>query len=121
MKQVSKHVQQWRDNHHKALESLRAPTCKKTGLQLWRVLCRIENIVHHQAELYCNGAMTESEYDACKEEACNQVVKLFGQRPGGFFVNSDPRGYALKIIPDAVPEGMQTDWGGYGCLAAVIE
>ena len=118
---VPEHIQQWRDNHHKALESLRAPTCKKTGLQLWWVLCRVEELAHRNAELYSNGKIQEEVYSAKKRYTNYQVNVLFGQTPTGFFINSDPRGYALKLIPDAVPEGMQTDWGGYGCLAAVIE
>ena len=115
------YVQRWKENHYKALESLRAPSCKKTGLQLWRALRRIEQEAHRNAELYCNGELEPAVYSNREEYTKHKVVKLFRQRLKGFFINSDPRGYALKIVPDAVPEGMQTDWGGYGCLAAVIE
>ena len=120
MKQVSENVQKWRESHHKALESLRAPWCRKTGLQLWRGCVRIENTANHAAVLYCNGEMDGDLYETCKEKAIVGVIRLFGCLPDGFFVNGDPRGYTLKIKPEFAPEGMSKDWGGYGCLAAVI-
>jgi len=117
------HVTKWRENHHKALETLRAPGCKLTGLQLWRKLTHIERAANEAATKYCNGEIDQETFDAIKEGAEKQVKKTFGQLPTGFFVNGDPRGYALKLDDEktTIPEGIHKDWGGYGILAAVIE
>lgn len=80
-------------------------------------------------------------WDKFTDEIYAKVAKVFGGKaPAGFRFNQDPRGYALKIDPDkaereakgstkakaaarakAIPAGMVTDWGGYGCLAATID
>ncbi len=123
MKKVSEHVIRWRENHHKALESLRGSRCKLTGLQLWRRLTRIERKANLAAVAYCNGEIQMDEWEWSNQTAQQAVKALFQGLPTGFFVNGDPRGYALKIDPEkaTIPEGMYKDWGGYGCLAAVIE
>lgn len=121
MTRQSEHVNKWRENHHRALETLRSPDCKKTGIQLWRGLRRIESYTHHAATAYCNGDMYEDTYETVKAKAEKGVKKIFGKLPDGFFINSDPRGYALKLDEKHVPKGMHTDWGGYGILAATIE
>jgi len=118
------HVIKWRENHHRALETLRAPECKLTGLQLWRKLCKIEREASAAALRLCNDShYSQEEFDTVKDSVKEQIRKTFGQIPPGFFVNSDPRGYALKLDNDktTIPEGMHKDWGGYGILAAVIE
>ena len=58
-----------------------------------------------------------------------KIAKIFGGTiPEGVFINSDPRGHALKLdCGDAgqpgvtIPEGMEKDWGGNGILAAEID
>ena len=118
---TDKHVLKWRENHHKALAQLRGPKCKKSGVALWRTLNRIEQKIHYAATAYCNGTCTPEQYDREKENAEKQVSKLFGHAPNGFFINSDPRGYSLKIDEAHVPDGMHKDMGGYGILAAMID
>ncbi len=116
-------VHRWRENHHRALETLRAPNCKLTGLQLWRRLGTIERMTHDAALKYCNGEMQSDDFDEVKEYAHQRIEEIFGHKVKGFFVNSDPRGYALKLDNEktTIPEGMHKDWGGYGILAAMIE
>ncbi len=117
------HVIRWRENHHRALETLRAPSCALTGLQLWRKLVKIERDASAAALRLCNDSNYSQEaFERAKDKAREQVEKTFGHIPPGFFVNSDPRGYALKLDNDktTIPEGMQKDWGGYGILAAMI-
>jgi hypothetical protein len=118
------HVTRWRENHHRALETLRAPGCALTGLQLWRKLVKIEREAHDAALRLCNdSSYTQEAFERAKNKALEQVEKTFGQLPPSFFVNSDPRGYALKLDNDktTIPEGMHRDMGGYGILAAIIE
>lgn len=131
------HQDRWKANHIKALE-----TIGFTGS--FRTLKTLENRAHRNAELYCgieyhDGATNRwvsvnidgEEYERRQEAIEQSVKRLFGGNlPAGFFINGDPRGYALKIDPgqsyesdfhpEYVPEGMHKDWGGYGILAPEI-
>lgn len=126
--------------HHRALETLRAPTCSKSGIQLWRKLVELERLAHAGATASCNGERIllswplfgVREYDFSRDEnawddlcsvAADCARNIFGHVPAGFFVNGDARGYALKLDPDKVtiPQGMHTDWGRNGILAARID
>jgi hypothetical protein len=88
------------------------------------------------ATAQCNGAKylmqpfrDESAWESFKEMIAARVNIAFGGKLAvpGFFVNGDPRGYALKI-DNETPEGkaliqktkMHTDWGGYGILSPEI-
>lgn len=126
--------------HHRALETLRAPECQLSGIQLWRKLCEIERLAHAGATAWCNGEnirlvwplfgprdydfrTDENAWDALKSVATDCVRNIFRTVPAGFFVNGDTRGYALKLDPEkcTVPAGMDTDWGRNGILAARID
>lgn len=112
-----------REAHHAALKSLAHPKITKTGLKLWQQLRRIECAAHKSAEDYCNGVIDCDQWEIEQTKAIRLVVNCLGREPEGVFVNGDPRGYALKLDPEktTVPHGMETDWGGYGILAAVIQ
>ncbi len=145
------HILARRAAHFRALEALynndrdrtptgriRAQTPKPAGLLLWRRLRRVETRAHNAATAQCNGEAyqgepyrTEEEHDAFIATIRADVGRILGGVPAGFFVNQDPRGYALKIrtprsdpkrSPDEVTEcpGLESDWGGYGILAADI-
>ncbi len=126
--------------HHRALETLRASSCQKSGIQLWRKLCEIERLAHAGATSYCNGERirivwplfgprdydfdtNENAWEQLASVAKDCVRNVFGCVPAGFFVNGDARGYALKIDPDSgtIPQGMHTDMGSNGILAARID
>lgn len=97
---------------------------------MWRKLRRLETEAHDAATAQCNGERYQSqpfrsdlEMRAFKLTVRSQIITVFGGTlPKGFFVNGDPRGYALKLDPDktTIPEGMETDWGRNGILAAEI-
>jgi hypothetical protein len=116
---------EWKARHLKALATLGF-----TGS--YRTLKTLENRAHRNAEQYCNdpyyGGIEGDEYERRQEVIAEQVKRLFGGTlPAGFFINGDPRGYALKINagneagmtyhPEYIPEGLHKDWGGYGILA----
>lgn len=104
----------WKENHIKALESL------GFSRENWLTLRRLEESTNRLMVKLCNGDLTlmDSEYDKRIDEITRKVESLFsGNLPAGFFVNSDPRGYALKIESDNVPSGIHRDWGGYIILA----
>lgn len=111
----------WKERHLKALAELGF-----TGS--YRTLKTIENQANRIATNYCNGYIEGDEVDEALERIENRVKKLFGGTlPQGFFINRDPRGHALKINsgneagqvhhPEYIPQGLHTDWGGYGILA----
>lgn len=133
-------TEQYRIAHHRALETLRHPSCELSGVQLWRKCSRLERLSHAGATAYCNGETIQvswplfglREYNFSRDEdaweqfaevATDCIRNIFGCVPAGFFVNGDARGYALKLDPQKVtiPEGMSTDWGGNGILAAEIK
>ncbi len=103
----------WKTRHIEALKTLGF----KAGN--WNRLRHIENMANWYALKYANGEMQEDRYEAQQQEIEKATLKLFNNYLGGFFVNSDPRGYALKLNNEVVklPEGLHTDWGGYGILA----
>jgi hypothetical protein len=109
--------------HHSALETLRAPGCQLTGLQIWRKLRLVENRVNHAALDYCNGEIDSDQWETVAQDAGRAVKRIFGWVPDGFFVNGDPRGYALKLDNEKIvlPEKIHRDMGGYGILAPVID
>lgn len=113
-----------RQRHHAALAAMLAPhiRAKQDGLQTWRKLRRIERKAESLALQLCNGPeLTEAEQDRILNEIRASVVKVFGKLPPGFFVNLDPRGYALKLEPGSVPYPLHEDWGRYQILAPVID
>ena len=115
------HILAARAAHHKALETLNPG---KPGLDTWRKLARIERDVSAVSVAWCNGECTEDQWEEIKTIATSRAAKVFGGScPSGFFINSDPRGYALKIDPDKalIPDGMHRDLGGYGILAPTID
>jgi len=104
----------WKENHLLALEGL---GFKRSCFNRLRAL---ENRAHRLAEIQCSEhEIDEGTLESMENSIEKAVLKLFGGRLDGFFINSDPRGYALKIDNDALrsPEGMHVDWGGYGILA----
>lgn len=122
--------------HHAALLTLAGPKNKKTGLQIWRALRKVEHLAHAAATAYCNGepfTLAGQRYDfrtdgwqAWKNLKIDHVkpaiARAFGGViPEGFFVNGDARGMALKLHAEHVPAGMATDWGRDGILAAEID
>jgi len=81
-------------------------------------LAKLERKAHRAAENYCS--IPNYNYDSAHDGIMSRVAILFkGKIPEGFFINGDPRGFALKIKPDHVPDGMHKDWGGYGILMPI--
>jgi len=113
-----------RERHHEALKQM-LPKSKQingAGLQTWRKLRRIEARANVFALRLCNGPeMSENEQDTETEAITAAVAVVFGGAvPKGFFVNRDPRGYALKLEPGSVPFALHEDWGRYQILAPEI-
>lgn len=107
------------DTRHLAALATLAHRPESDGKKIYRSLRRIEARAHRANEAACSSQegvdRLPSEYASIRRS----VKRVLGSLPDGFFINGDPRGYALKIDPSeaAVPSGLQKDWGGYGCLA----
>lgn len=68
----------------------------------------------------CNTQAGADALPKAIKDAELEVFSVLGCLPQGFFINTDPRGYALKIDNDKVPrsiEDLQRDLGGYYILA----
>lgn len=109
------------------------------GKEIAVALYKMEQEAHDAATAQCNGEpyngqpyRDEDAWQVFKREtaiALRRVLCLSERiMVPGFFINGDPRGYALKIdnensggkkLIDAVK--LHTDWGGYGILSPEIE
>jgi len=106
--------------HLKVLGALSKPG---TDLHsLYTKLRRIERKEHRLAELACNGfpvCDTEEDEQARKQKVAARIKSLLPLIDiSQFFINGDPRGYALKVSPGYAGKlEIHQDWGGYGILA----
>lgn len=102
---------------------------------------QIEDTLHKQAEHNCNCVVNEkmaNRQDSQERRYVAEIEEYLPKLKGMIYVNSDPRGAALKITPyidtddhdtrhgcDPNPVyekmiremGFARDWGGYGMLA----
>ncbi len=119
---MSENITKWRKAHHAALAELFKVA---DGLAVWRKLVKIELQLHQSAEDYCNGLIDSDAWEAIKDSQERIIARISstGKMPKGVFINGDPRGYALKLDDKRAKKfpGLHRDWGGYGCLAAIID
>ena len=93
---------------------------------LYKELQKIENKAHDFAEHNCNFGVSDEEYDSIIEELENELDDIlnFKEQKIPVLINTDPRGYALKIHDKYIRENnvnIYRDWGGYGILAPLFE
>jgi hypothetical protein len=99
-------------------------------IRICKRLRRLEAKAHRIAEQYCNGEIDGDESNKAERAILNSLAKILysgpeampkcGMLAKAIFVNSDPRGYALKIDDEYVKEHalkIHQDWGGYGIIA----
>jgi hypothetical protein len=88
-------------------------------IDLCKKLRRIEAAQDRANVNYCNGTIDSDQFDAQREKTLVAVKKVLGGKIP-IYINSDPRGYALKIDDQIVRDqniDIMTDWGGYGIVA----
>lgn len=105
------------ENHMKCLSDLLGVP---VDIELMTALCEIEEEGHRAAEKYCNGEMNGSEHTLFESQLGRRFERL--TRFDHYHLNSDPRGFFLKIEADymrngGADSGLETDWGGYGIVA----
>lgn len=115
-------------NRHAAQVLAIFPTCTISDpVLLCRKLYRIERAAHKAAEDYCSGYIENLTYEDREKHARAQLRALLGPALDSIpvFINSDPRGCALKIHDDWIRNNpdhpIARDWGGYGLLAPTID
>ena len=92
------------------------------AIELCKKLRRYELKAERITTALCNGCDSETEerYELELERIEGKVLKLLGVESCflPFFINRDPRGYALKLSDTYVADKqIHKDWGGYGILA----
>lgn len=116
------HVLRERVRHHEALKAMMPADSRLSGLQVWRKLRYYECMANRLALQMCNGPeVTEDEKSRIDAQVTAGVEQIFGRPLPGFFINHDPRGYALKLEPASVPYPLHEDWGRYQILAPLID
>lgn len=112
-------------------------------VKLCRKLRRLESEARNNALALCNGDTGQEAYERKEDSVERRLKKLLEPGPAPWkvpvFINSDPRGSALKIDPKwagkfnrlvharymedrlrgrtAEPACLYTDFGGYGLIA----
>ncbi|MCK9521150.1 MAG: hypothetical protein M0R74_19325 [Dehalococcoidia bacterium] len=90
------------------------------------ILCKKLRTIEKQAELaavdYCNGKIDSEQWEQTSAKLLGKLNKIlnFSAAEIPVFINSDPRGYALKIRSEWMDEtrvSLHRDWGGYGIIA----
>lgn len=87
----------------------------------------LERAAHYAAERFCNdaGYYNSGRHERDVERIARELREVLKWKPGDprVFVNSDPRGCALKIDDGDVHRlyeekkiSIERDWGGYGLL-----
>lgn len=112
-------------NHLQVLAYLSGLPFESSRWELEKIhmeLTKIEKRVHNRQTHSCNGTIDE---DKCERLDAKDEAKVLKMLPKleSFFINSDPRGYSLKIKDKKANElreqgvNIYQDWGGYGILA----
>lgn len=89
-------------------------------VKLCAALRRIEVRANKLMEDDCSRPMANGEYSVRLGKITSHLSAVLGPHDVPVFVNTDPRGYALKIHDAWIREhrpALPTDAGGYGLLA----
>jgi hypothetical protein len=86
----------------------------------FKTLAEIELEGNRFAVKYCNGDIDSERYFTLENQLMSRVQDILGYPVKNIiFLNSDPRGYFLKIKDDYMREyrfKLETDWGGFGIV-----
>jgi hypothetical protein len=95
------------------------PECiEKEPAKLCKKLIKIERKASKLSTDYCNGVISSKVFDTQDAELFLKLKDTLGEAGPIVFINSDPRGYALKIDDSSCKNlSIYKDWGGYGIIA----
>jgi hypothetical protein len=123
---MNKETEQAIREHGQNLLAIFPNAAEGDPIRLCKKLRRLEREAHDQAERWCNGT---NEYDEAEHERridailgrVNVLLGNTGAKAVSVFVNTDPRGCALKIERDWMVGrpalSLRRDWGNYGLIA----
>ena len=119
---MTKEQEQAVRRHGENLQAIFPVAREMDAVELCRKLRVVEVRVNNAAARWSNGKINEKTFDNERDRALGSLDRLlrFEGAEVPVFVNSDPRGYALKIKSEWVHEHNVTihrDMGGYGILA----
>jgi len=108
-------------NHAEMLDAI-FPNAHKQGVDLCKWLRRKESVGNRMATDWCNGDLSNEDWDNASDNLLQSVNEMLGNDPAKItiFINGDARGYTLKIHDDSMRENsleLHRDWGGFGILA----
>jgi hypothetical protein len=116
------------NKHYEIMQNLaRFHGSNLDGKYITTKLLQLEKNASIAALNWCNGVFTQENYEDATVTIKPKAQALFNNKLEGFFINSDPRGYALKITSEQTQilreKGiiLHTDWGGYGILSPDID
>jgi len=94
-------------------------------IELCKQLRRWERKLNQSAVDWCNGAINSEDWEKISDHGLVNVNAILKNETGRIpvFINSDPRGYALKIRDEYTRDNqlvIDRDWGGYGIIAPEI-
>ena len=89
------------------------------AVELSVLLRRIELFANRNARAWCNGDIDEKKYNFENVLIESAICDLLGFCALDIvFINSDPRGYSLKIESEVAKDmNIHRDMGGYGILS----
>ncbi len=93
---------------------------QKNPIKLSKQLRTLDLKMHKFSTYFCNGNIQIKEYSSVEEQTLKRLRIILNDSCYQCFVNSDPRGYALKISDTYIKNNnitIFTDMGGYGILA----
>jgi hypothetical protein len=113
--------------HLEALQQL-VNLCGGSKYKISTINSKLRNIefrASRDSEKYCNGGIDTNQFGERAEGYKEEVQALFNGNLKGLKINSDCRGYALKIHDETMANEykeirLNKDWGGYGLLAPEI-
>ena len=100
--------------HGRALLAMFPNATVQEPVKLCTRLRRLEVQANTAAVQWCNGALEADQWERTSDALRAKACKALGT--DRVWVNSDPRGYALKIHLQPGEE-LHRDWGGYGIVA----
>jgi len=90
------------------------------NIALCKKLFRLEKRAHRYAEDYCNGNIDHELFGEASSIILEQVALILRTDESNIFINSDPRGYAIKFTTEFTNDNIDNMWrdmGGYGIVA----
>lgn len=109
--------------HGENLQAIFPATKDMDPVALCKKLRRLENWITSDSVRYCNSDTDMPTFERQAHNAMNRLKKILQPNGVPVLINSDPRGYALKIDDAYMREHkiqLERDMGGYGIIAPEI-